>query len=182
VRPTQSDKGVHAPLRFFASSGGPSHECQQAAFPAPQVNPCPAASGAERRAKQAFGPPCQSPVGHPPGNKKKQVEANGRADDQQDDGEIRPSGYAAGACFLRLSSTLRPLFLPSPRRAAAPLQPEGPGQGLGVREMTARAPPEGGPRGSEPVSRARRPLRRALISLSHPSLPLVALLLRLPPG
>jgi hypothetical protein len=42
---------------------------------------------------------------HPPGNKKQQVEANGRADDQQDDERILPSGCAVGPCFLRLRWT-----------------------------------------------------------------------------
>jgi hypothetical protein len=55
VRPTQSDEGVHAPLRCFASSGGFFHECPQASCSAALLRPCPVVSGFERRAEWAWG-------------------------------------------------------------------------------------------------------------------------------
>jgi hypothetical protein len=55
VRPTQSDKGVHAPLRCFASSGGFYHGCPQASCSAALLRPCPVVSGFERRAEWAMG-------------------------------------------------------------------------------------------------------------------------------
>jgi hypothetical protein len=113
------------------------------------------------------GQPRQSQL-HPPGNKKEQVEANGRAYDQQGDGQIRPSGYAVGPRFLRLRGTPQS---PSPKRAAARVEPR-PAQGERVRREGARAPGESGPRGSEPVLRTRLlgPLCGGPISPSHPDL------------
>ena len=51
--------------------------------------------GVRKKGQVSMGPPRQSPVWlHPPKNKKEQPEADDRADEQQDDGQVRPSAYA----------------------------------------------------------------------------------------